>query len=217
MQPGQLTAFVGASGCGKSTLIALLERFYDPTSGSIKISSTDTSELSPRLYRQTVGLVQREPVLYQGSIRENIALGLESPATDEQISAACAQANILTFIQSLLEGFNTPCGSQGLQLSGGQRQRVTIARDLIRRPRLLLLDEATSALDRESEKIVQATLETARQHTTTVAVAHRLSTIKDVDVIYVLDGGRIVERGTHELLIRERGIYYTMCLAQSLD
>jgi ATP-binding cassette subfamily B (MDR/TAP) protein 1 len=150
ISPGQFIALVGPSGCGKSTLVALLERLYDPTSGQIKISDTNLSELSPRM----IGLVQQEPILYEGSIRENIALGLETPVTDEQISVACAQANILTFIQSLPEGLNTPCGARGLQLSGGQRQRITIARALIRKPKLLLLDEATSSLDRESERPV---------------------------------------------------------------
>ncbi|KAF2839199.1 P-loop containing nucleoside triphosphate hydrolase protein [Patellaria atrata CBS 101060] len=215
--PGQVVAFVGASGCGKSTMIALLERFYDPSSGHIRFDSTDISTICPRRYRRHIALVQQEPTLYQGSIRENIALGLETEATDAQIEEACQEANIAEFISSLSEGYGTLVGSKGTQLSGGQKQRIAIARALIRRPRLLLFDEATSALDTESEKIVQAALERASAGRTTIAVAHRLSTIKDADCIFVFARGGIVETGTHQELLDRRGVYWEMCLGQSLD
>ncbi|KFA47530.1 hypothetical protein S40293_02105 [Stachybotrys chartarum IBT 40293] len=215
---GKMVAFVGASGCGKSTMIALLQRFYDPTSGTLRVDDQDVKTLDRSLYRRDIALVQQEPVLYQGSIRENISLGLEqSDPTDEAIQAACQQANIWDFVASLPEGLATPCGNQGLSLSGGQRQRIAIARALIRTPRLLLLDEATSALDTESEKIVKEALDRAAEGRTTVAVAHRLSTIRDADLIVVFAKGKVAQMGTHEELIAKRGLYYEMVLGQSLD
>jgi ATP-binding cassette subfamily B (MDR/TAP) protein 1 len=217
VQPGQFVALVGASGCGKSTMVALLERFYDPTSGKITSDGLDLIELDPRKYRSKISLVQQEPVLYQGSIRDNIAMGLETEVTDSQVEEAAHQSNIYEFIASLPEGFGTLCGSRGAQLSGGQRQRIAIARALIRQPRLLILDEATSALDTESEKIVQAALEVAKSGRTTIAVAHRLSTIKDADAILVFAKGKIADMGTHVQLLAKRGMYYEMCLGQSLD
>ena len=217
VKPGQFIAFVGASGCGKSTMISLIERFYDPVSGCIVCDGTTVPELCPRKYRRDIALVQQEPVLYQGSIRDNIAMGIEGEATDEQVRFAAQQSNIHDFITSLPEGFATLCGNRGTQLSGGQRQRIAIARALIREPRLLLLDEATSALDTQSEKIVQAALDKAKSGRTTIAVAHRLSTIKDADCIIVFARGRIVESGTHKDLLAKRGVYYEMSLGQSLD
>lgn len=186
-------------------------------SGCIKLDGTDISTISLKSYRSNLALVQQEPTLYQGTIRENIALGLESDATDDQIVDACRQANIYDFVQSLPDGLATMCGSRGTLLSGGQRQRIAIARALIRKPRLLLLDEATSALDTESERIVQAALDKAKEGRTTITIAHRLSTIKDADQIFVLVDGKIAERGTHEELVRKKGIYYEMCLGQALD
>lgn len=217
VQSGKFIALVGASGCGKSTMISLLERFYDPTTGLISYDGRALPDLCPRKYRREISLVQQEPVLYQGSIRDNIAMGIETNVTDSQVEAVAKQSNIFDFIVSLPEGFATMCGSRGTQLSGGQRQRMTIARALIRQPRLLLLDEATSALDTESEMVVQAALEKAKSGRTTIAVAHRLSTIKDADMIFVFAKGRIVESGTHQDLLSKRGVYYEMCLGQSLD
>ncbi|ETN37464.1 uncharacterized protein HMPREF1541_07086 [Cyphellophora europaea CBS 101466] len=214
---GSHVACVGASGCGKSTLIALLERFYDPIAGRITYGSTDIRKFSPRLYRDQISLVQQEPTLYDGSVRDNIALGVTYEPSTEDILGACRQANAAAFIQSLPEGLDTPCGSKGLQFSGGQRQRIAIARALIRRPRLLLLDEATSALDTQSERVVQEALEKAAATRTTVAIAHRLSTIRYAETIYVFADGKIVEHGTHEELQRRRGQYYEMCLTQALD
>lgn len=226
---GQFIALVGASGCGKSTIVSMLERFYDPSSGAVLLGSQDLTTINPRKYRAQVGLVQQEPTLFQGTIRENIALGISNPTantildtstvSDADIERALRAANAWDFVSSLPEGVNTAAGPNGTQLSGGQRQRIAIARALIRNPRILLLDEATSALDTESEKIVQNALAEAANDgdRITVAVAHRLSTIKDADVICVFYGGRIVEQGTHaELLTGSGTLYKKMCEAQSL-
>ncbi|KAL4815238.1 P-loop containing nucleoside triphosphate hydrolase protein [Aspergillus spinulosporus] len=229
---GAFIALVGASGCGKSTMISLLERFYDPTSGSIKINtSTPLPALNPLLYRRQLSLVQQEPTLFLGTIRENILQGIPDldPTTspteiasdsDLTIEEACRAANVWDFISSLPEGLDTPCGSgTSVQLSGGQRQRIAIARALIRKPNVLLLDEATSALDTESEKLVQGALSeaAAEQNRITVAVAHRLSTVRDADCIFVFHAGRIVEFGSHSELLSKGGMYAAMCEAQKLD
>lgn len=216
----------------------MLERFYDPTGGKITLSTPSAQEeralpdLDPRKYRETVGLVQQEPVLYSGSVRENIAVGLARPVekhrdeetkeieidvSEADIEEACRGANIYDFITSLPQSFNTQVGAKGTQLSGGQKQRIAIARALIRKPKLLLLDEATSALDSESEKIVQDAIDSAREGRTTVAIAHRLSTIKHADTIVVINRGKIAEIGSHDKLIEKRGIYWDMCKAQALD
>ncbi|KAK6418931.1 hypothetical protein LTR95_017128 [Oleoguttula sp. CCFEE 5521] len=169
--------------------------------------------MSPFAYRRYMSLVQQEPPLYLGSVRDNIAIGLEHEPTEEEVSEACRQANALEFISSLPEGLNTPCGAKGLQFSGGQRQRIAVARALIRQPRLLLLDEATSALDTQSERIVQQALDEAALGRTTIAVAHRLSTIKNADVIFVVEDGRIVEQGRHDELQRLKGRNLRGCQA----
>ncbi|KAL4789629.1 P-loop containing nucleoside triphosphate hydrolase protein [Aspergillus venezuelensis] len=235
IKKGQFIALVGASGCGKSTMIAMLERFYDPTTGNITINSSNLTNINPSLYRGIVSLVQQDPILFKGTIRENIALGSlddqddsnESRGgssrlntiSDDMIESALRSANALDFVSSLPEGTHTPVGSGGTQLSGGQRQRIAIARALIRSPNILLLDEATSALDTESEKIVQRALEEAAKKgdRITVAVAHRLSTIRDADLIFVFYGGRIVEMGNHQELFMRGGKYRKMCEAQALD
>lgn len=200
-------------------MISMLERYYDPTSGKVLMDDRDIRDLSPRLYRNHLALVQQEPVLYQGSVKENITLGINRATTEIEITQACHQANALEFIQSLPQGFETPCGVRGISFSGGQRQRIAIARALIRNPRILLLDEATSALDTQFERVVQAALdEPARNgQRTTIVVAHRLSTIRNADVILVFAGGRIAEMGTHDELQRLGGMYYEMCLSQALD
>ena len=217
IKPGTFAAFVGPSGCGKSTIVSLLERFYDPTSGRIMLNEDDVALMSPVSYRRYMSLVQQEPPLYLGSVRENIAIGLDYEPSEDEVREACHQANALEFVSSLPEGLNTPCGSKGLQFSGGQRQRIAVARALIRKPRLLLLDEATSALDTQSERIVQKALDEAASSRTTIAVAHRLSTIRHADVIFVIEDGKIAEMGTHEELQRLKRRYHAMCLAQSLD
>ncbi|KAM0355755.1 hypothetical protein ACHAPU_000141 [Fusarium lateritium] len=217
----QFVAFVGPSGCGKSTLISLLERYYDPTSGRICVGDQNIKRVSPRLLRNDMSMVQQEPILYEGTVRENILMGLgdDTDSSDERLNEAARQANVLDFVSSLPEGFNTPCGARGAAFSGGQRQRIAIARALIRKPKLLLLDEATSALDTHSEKLVQEAIDQTRMESgcSVIAVAHRLSTIRHADVIFVLVGGRVAEMGTHEELQARRGVYADMCEAQSLD
>lgn len=218
VRPGQYIALVGASGCGKSTTIALLERFYDPLSGGVFIDGHEISTLNVNDYRSHIALVSQEPTLYQGSIRENILLGTaREDVSDKDIEHATREANIYDFIVSLPDGFNTIVGSKGALLSGGQKQRIAIARALIRDPKILLLDEATSALDSESEHVVQAALDKAAKGRTTIAVAHRLSTIQRADVIYVFDQGRIVEQGTHSELMKKNGRYAELVNLQSLE
>ncbi|KAK3375110.1 P-loop containing nucleoside triphosphate hydrolase protein [Podospora didyma] len=217
IQPGQYVALVGASGCGKSTTIALLERFYDPLAGGIYVDGKEISSLNINDYRRYIALVSQEPTLYQGTIRENILLGAPHEVSDDQIEFACKEANIYDFILSMPDGFNTVVGSKGALLSGGQKQRIAIARALVRDPKILLLDEATSALDSESEHVVQAALDKAAKGRTTIAVAHRLSTIQKADVIYVFDQGRIVESGTHPELMRKNGRYAELVNLQSLE
>ena len=177
----------------------------------------DTTNLPLREMRSRMSLVQQEPTLFQMSVRENISLGLEEQPADEELMEACRKANAYDFVSSLPEGLDTLCGTSGLQFSGGQRQRIAIARALIRNPQVLLLDEATSALDTESERLVQKTLDDAAANRTSVAVAHRLSTIRNASRIFVFADGKILEQGTHEELLKLKGQYYEMCLAQSLD
>ncbi|KAH7185401.1 P-loop containing nucleoside triphosphate hydrolase protein [Fusarium flagelliforme] len=222
ISPSQFVAVVGPSGCGKSTLISLLERYYDPTRGKLCVGQQDIKNISPRLFRSQMSIVQQEPVLYEGTVRENILMGLEDEVTDsidERLNEAARQANVLDFVTSLPEGFNTPCGARGAAFSGGQRQRIAIARALIRKPKLLLLDEATSALDTHSEKLVQEALEQTRKESgcSVIAVAHRLSTIRDADIIFVVVGGQVAEAGSHEELQARGGMYADMCKAQSLN
>ncbi|KAL4899853.1 hypothetical protein BDW74DRAFT_188871 [Aspergillus multicolor] len=221
IKPGQFVAFVGASGCGKSTTIALLERFYNPLplpgAGGIFVDGRDISTLDLQSYRRQLAFVGQEPALFQGTIKENILLGMkDGEVGDEDIIRACRDANIYDFVISLPQGFNTEVGSKGGMLSGGQKQRIAIARALLRNPRILLLDEATSALDSESERVVQAALDNAAKGRTTVAVAHRLSTIQRADVIYVLANGKVAEMGSHEELLKKRGHYFDLVNLQSL-
>ncbi|KAE8449173.1 GTPase-activating protein [Mollisiaceae sp. DMI_Dod_QoI] len=217
VSPGQYIALVGASGCGKSTTIALLERFYDPLVGGIYVDGKEISSLNINDYRSYIALVSQEPTLYQGTIRENVLLGADRPdVPDSEIEFACREANIYDFIMSLPDGFSTVVGSKGSMLSGGQKQRIAIARALLRDPKILLLDEATSALDSESEHVVQAALDKAAKGRTTIAVAHRLSTIQKADIIYVFDQGVIVENGTHTELMQKGGRYSELVNLQSL-
>ncbi|XP_059477144.1 ATP-dependent translocase ABCB1-like isoform X2 [Neocloeon triangulifer] len=213
---GQTLALVGASGCGKSTAIALLERFYDPLGGQILIDGFDIRTLNLAYLRSKIGIVTQEPVLFDCSIRDNIAYGAVSFVTDSDIIQAAKTANIHKFIVTLPQGYETMVGERGTQLSGGQKQRVAIARALIRDPKILLLDEATSALDTESEKVVQDALDKARQGRTCIVVAHRLTTIKNADCIALIHQGKVAEVGTHEELRALRGKYFALTQGQKV-
>ncbi|KAI1260330.1 leptomycin B resistance protein pmd1 [Xylariaceae sp. FL1019] len=216
IKPGQFIALVGSSGCGKSTIIALLERFYDPTTGQILVDGQDISKLEVNSYRSLISLVGQEPTLYSGTIRDNLILGSAKGVTEAEIIKACKDANIYDIITSLPQGFDTEIGSKGLMLSGGQRQRVAIARALLRNTKILLLDEATAALDSGSEETVQKALNKASEQRTTIAVAHRLSTIQHADVIYVLEKGRLVEIGNHTELMAKGGVYRGLVEMQNM-
>ncbi|KAL3125940.1 hypothetical protein niasHT_009469 [Heterodera trifolii] len=214
--PGKKLALVGPSGCGKSTIVNLLLRFYDPTNGEVTLDGVNLRRLNIRSLRDEIGIVSQEPVLFDGTLEENILLGNED-ATREQIIRCCRLANAFEFINRLSEGIRTRVGERGAQLSGGQKQRIAIARALIKNPRILLLDEATSALDTESEALVQKALETAQEGRTTIVVAHRLATIRNVDQILVFHNGQIVETGTHEELIEKKGIFHGMVSQQQIQ
>lgn len=220
IEPGTYVALVGASGCGKSTVIQLIERFYDPLSGQVLLDDEPINEFNVQEYRKQLALVSQEPTLYAGTIRFNILLGAikpESEVTQEEIEAVCRNANVLDFIKSLPNGFDTEVGGKGSQLSGGQKQRIAIARALLRNPKVLLLDEATSALDSNSEKVVQAALDQAAKGRTTIAIAHRLSTIQNADCIYFIKEGRVSEAGTHDELLSLKGDYYEYVQLQALS
>ncbi|KAF4800616.1 Multidrug resistance protein 1 [Turdus rufiventris] len=216
VEKGQTLALVGSSGCGKSTVVQLLERFYDPLEGEMLFDGKSAKTLNIQWLRSQIGIVSQEPILFDFTIAENIAYGDNSREVPfEEIVNAAKEANIHSFIDSLPNKYNTRVGDKGTQLSGGQKQRIAIARALVRKPQILLLDEATSALDTESEKIVQEALDKAREGRTCIVIAHRLSTIQNADKIAVVQNGRIVEQGTHQQLLAEKGLYYTLVNVQS--
>ena len=205
--PSQTVAFVGPSGSGKSTVLDLLMRFYDPQGGAIRVDGHDLRDVELESWLCQVATVDQRPFLFNSSIRENILLG-KPGASDEEFRAAAAAAYVDEFVESLPDGYDTIVGERGARLSGGQLQRITIARALLRDPVLLLLDEATSALDTESERHVQRALSNLMEGRTSILVAHRLSTVRDADLIFVIENGRIVEQGSHEdLMAREDGAY----------
>jgi len=213
INPGQKVALVGQSGSGKSTIIQLLERFYDPIRGTITIDGVDLKSLDLKSYRRNLGLVSQEPILFSGTIFENILFG-NPDATQEEVESAAKMANAFDFIMKQPEGFNTMVGEKGTQLSGGQKQRIAIARAILKNPKILLLDEATSALDTESERLVQSALDQLMQNRTTIIIAHRLSTVRNADVICVMMNGKIVEQGTHDHLIQLNGVYSNLVSKQ---
>ncbi|CAO2044867.1 unnamed protein product [Urochloa humidicola] len=215
IQPGKSTALVGQSGSGKSTIIGLIERFYDPLVGSVEIDGRDIKTYNLRALRKHIGLVSQEPILFSGTIKENIVYGTET-ASEEEIESAARYANAHDFISSLKDGYDTWCGERGVQLSGGQKQRIAIARAILKNPAILLLDEATSALDSHSEMVVQEALDRVLVGRTSVVVAHRLSTIQNCDVITVLEKGIVLETGTHASLMGRgsAGAYFGLVTMQ---
>uniref|UniRef100_A0A1J3IP51 ABC transporter B family member 15 n=1 Tax=Noccaea caerulescens TaxID=107243 RepID=A0A1J3IP51_NOCCA len=217
IEAGKSTAIVGPSGSGKSTVIGLIERFYDPVKGVVKIDGRDLRSYNLRSLRQHIALVSQEPTLFAGTIRENIVYGRASDKIDEsEIIEAARAANAHDFITSLSDGYDTNCGDRGVQLSGGQKQRIAIARAVLKNPSVLLLDEATSALDSQSERVVQDALERVMVGRTSVVIAHRLSTIQNCDAIAVLDKGKLVEHGTHSSLLAKghTGVYFSLVSLQ---
>lgn len=204
---GEKVALVGPSGAGKSTIINLIPRFYDATSGTVLVDGMDVSRMSLKDLRGAIAVVPQDTILFSGTVLENIRYG-RLDASDREVEAAARAANVDQFVRHLENGYTTEVGERGAQLSGGQRQRIAIARAILRNPRILLLDEATSALDSESEKMVQEALDRLMEGRTSFIIAHRLSTIRHCDRILVLEGGRIVESGTHAQLVRRsRGVY----------
>lgn len=219
IRPGSFCALVGPSGAGKSTIIALIEKFYFPTSGSIEIDGTNTSKIDSAAFRDDIALVPQESVLFDGTVRFNLSLGARpsNEPSDAEIEDACRLANIHDTISSLPQGYGTPCGSNGNQFSGGQMQRLSIARALLRKPRLLLLDESTSALDAESERLFEEALEKTAKSCTVIAIAHRLHTIRKADCIFVVEDGKCVDQGTHDELVGRNQSYRENALHQTLE
>ncbi|XAR53383.1 hypothetical protein NMG60_11021921 [Bertholletia excelsa] len=213
VKPGMSTGLVGRSGCGKSTVIALIQRFYDVQRGNIKVDGIDIRSFDIGWYRRHMALVSQEPVIYSGSIRDNIAFG-KLEASESEILEAARAANAHEFISSLKDGYGTECGERGVQLSGGQKQRIAMARAIIRNPTILLLDEATSALDVQAEQVVQEALDRIMVGRTTIVVAHRLNTVKKLDSIAVVADGKILERGSFAQLKNKRGAFFNLASLQ---
>jgi ATP-binding cassette subfamily B protein len=213
VRPGETVALVGPSGAGKSTVFRLLLRFYDPQSGLVSVDGVDVRSADPVEVRDRFAWVSQEAPLFSGSALENIRFGREA-ATLAEARMVADEAQALGFIEALPQGFDTPLGERGKSLSGGQRQRLAIARALVREAPILLLDEATSALDAENERLVQAALDQAMETRTTLVIAHRLATVLRADRIVVMDGGKVVEEGTHAELTARGGLYARLAQLQ---
>jgi subfamily B ATP-binding cassette protein MsbA len=207
VEPGQTVALVGRSGSGKTTLVNMLPRFVSPSTGEILIDGRDIASLNLRALREQLSLVSQDVVLFDDTIAVNVGYGALHEASEAEIRSALAAANLLEFVDGLALGLQTHVGENATRLSGGQRQRLAIARALIKNAPILILDEATSALDNESERQVQASLETLMQGRTTLVIAHRLSTVQNADMIVVMDHGKVVEQGSHTELLARGGAY----------
>ena len=214
--PGERIALVGPSGAGKSTVLQLLLRFYDPQGGQVRVDGIDIATVDPEALRARIALVPQDPVVFSGTVAENIRYG-RAAATDAEVRRAADLANAQAFVEALPQGYDTQVGERGVTLSGGQRQRIAIARAILKDAPILLLDEATSALDAESERAVQAALGTLMRGRTTIVIAHRLATIRAADRILVIDDGRIVESGTHESLLAYGALYAQLASLQFTD
>ena len=214
--PGERVAIVGPSGAGKSSLVQLVPRFFDPTSGVVRLDGVDLRDLTVASVREVMAAVPQETQLFSGTVADNLRVGKPS-ATDAELVEAAQAANAHDFIDSFPDGYSTVVGERGIKLSGGQRQRVAIARALLKDPKILVLDEATSSLDSESENVVQEALETLMQGRTTLVIAHRLSTVRDADRLVVIHEGRLVEEGTHDSLMARGGLYNDLYAAQFDD
>jgi ATP-binding cassette, subfamily B, bacterial len=213
INPGEMVGIVGRSGTGKSTLINMLMRLYDPNTGKITINGADLKDMSPRHLHENIGVVFQDSFLFAGTIYDNVAYG-KTGATPEEVIAACKAANAHDFIMQTADGYNTLLGEGGHTISGGERQRLSIARAIIKNPDVLILDEATSSLDVETESAIQESLNNLTKGRTTVAIAHRLSTLRSADRLFVLDKGKVAETGTHVELLKKKGIYYKLVMAQ---
>ncbi|MGB8315060.1 MAG: ATP-binding cassette domain-containing protein, partial [Aestuariivirga sp.] len=212
-KPGQVTAIVGPSGAGKTTLFALIQRFYDPASGTIQIDGLDISQTDPQDLRKHIAVVPQDTVIFSGSVLDNIRFGAPGSSREATMAAAVA-ARVDEFAKKLPKGFDTEVGERGITLSGGQRQRIAIARAILRNTPILLLDEATSSLDAESESLIQEALEKLTANRTTLVVAHRLATVRNADRILVFDGGRLVAQGTHGQLVKKNPLYAKLAKLQ---
>jgi ATP-binding cassette subfamily B protein len=213
VEPGQLTALVGPSGAGKTTLTYLIPRLYDPTSGSIRIDGIDLRDVTIDSLSRQIGMVTQETYLFHDTIRTNL-LYAHLDATQAEIEDACRAANIHNFISDLPDGYDTVVGERGYRLSGGEKQRLSIARVILKDPRILVLDEATSSLDSESEALIQEALKRVMRERTSIVIAHRLSTILAADLILVVDRGRVVEQGDHTALLKREGLYASLYRTQ---
>ena len=216
VEPGETIALVGRSGSGKSTLCNLIARFYDPTSGVIRLDGIDLRQIEVESYRKLLGIVEQDIFLFDGTIAQNIAYG-DRTATQGQLTEAARIANAAEFIEQLPDGYDTLIGERGIRLSGGQRQRLAIARAVLADPRIFILDEATSSLDSESERLIQQSLTEVLRDRTSFVIAHRLSTIRHADRILVLQDGEIVEIGSHDELVASSGLYRDMVELQRLE
>ena len=216
VKPGETVAFVGPSGAGKTTVMQMIQRFYDPQEGAIKLDGVDLREMQREDFRSQIAVVPQDPVIFSGSARDNIRFG-RPEASDAEVEAAAKAAAAHEFIEALSEGYDTKLGERGVMLSGGQKQRVAIARAILRDAPVLLLDEATSALDAESERAVQEAVEHLSKNRTTLIVAHRLATVKKADRIVVMQDGAVVAEGTHDALVAENGLYARLARLQFTD